>query len=352
MASRNNLDPRGKPTNVSETDIKRIGEVMELVWEPSTLESYGSGLLTYHVWCDVRVIPEEQRAPLSPIVAAAFVSTLAGAYSWKTIRNYFYGVRAWHIFHGVKWEMNEPEMEALLKAAEKATPESSKRKKRTPYTLPFVLAIRAQLNLDNPFEAAVYACLTTVFYACARVGEFTVPTLTAFKANSHVKPSNVTSERDRNGLESTAFQLPRTKTSTHGESVSWSRQNGDTDPEKALAHHLLVNQPPQNGPLFAYRYKNAHRPLTKPAFIKALATAAAKAGLEPLQGHGIRIGSTLEYLLRGVPFEVVKVKGRWASDAFLIYLTKHAQILAPYMQAQPEVHAEFVRLTMPRIRRT
>ena len=182
------------------------------------------------------------------------------------------------------------------------------------------------------------------------MGEFTVPTLTAFKANSHVKPSDVTSERDRNGLQCTAFQLPQTKTSIHGESVSWSKQNGNTDPEKALAHHLLVNQPPRNGPLFAYRYKNTHRPLTKPAFIKALATAATKAGLEPLQGHGICIGSTLEYLLRGVPFEVVKVKGRWASDTFLIYLTKHAQILAPYMQAQPEVHAEFIRLTMPHIR--
>lgn len=326
---------------------------MGVVWEPSTLEGYGSGLLTYHVWCDLRAMPEEQRAPLSPIVAAAFVSTLAGTFSWKTIRNYLYGIRAWHIFHGVKWEMNEPEMEALLKATEKATPASSKRKKRTPYTIQFISAIRAQLDLvNNPFDTAVYACLTTIFYTCARVGEFTVPTLTAFKTNAHVKPSDVTTERDRNGLESTAFQLPRTKTSIHGESVSWSKQNGDTDPQDALTHHLTTNQPPQDGPLFAYRYKHTHRPLTKPAFIKALATAATKAGLQPLQGHGIRIGSTLEYLLRGVPFEVVKVKGRWASDAFLIYLTKHAQILAPYMQAQPDLHAEFVRLTMPHIRRT
>jgi len=259
-------------------------------------------------------------------VAAAFVSTLAGAYWWKMIRNYLYGIRAWHIFHGVKWEMNEPEMEALLKAAKKATPKSLKQKKRAPYTLPFILAIQAQLNLNNPFEAAVYACLTTIFYTCTRVGKFTVPTLTA-------------------------FQLPQTKTSVHGESMAWSKQNSETDLEKALAHHLLVNQPPQNGPLFAYQYKNTHRPLTKPTFIKTLTTAATKAGLKPMQGHGIRIGSTLEYLLRGVPFEVVKVKGRWASDAFLIYLTKHAQILAPYMQAQPEVHAEFIHITMPRIQR-
>lgn len=347
VTSRNNLDPNGHPTNLTALDLKRITDVMEIVWEPSTLEGYGSGLLTYHVWCDIRAIPEEQQAPLSPIIASAFVSTLAGAYSWKTIRNYLYGIHTWHIFHGVKWEMNELEMEALLRAAEKATPESSKWKKRLPYTLVFILAIQAQLDLNNPFEAAVHACLTTIFYACAQVGEFTVSTLTAFKADCHIKPSDISTEHDRNGLKSTAFQLPQTKTSIHRESVSWSRQNNDTDPERALSHHLALNQPPQNGPLFAYKYKNTHHPLTKLAFIKALATAATKAGLNPMQGHGICIGSMLKYLLQGVPFEVVKVKGRWASNAFLIYLTKHAQILAPYMQAQPELHAEFVHITMP-----
>jgi hypothetical protein len=78
--------------------------------------------------------------------------------------------------------------------------------------------------------------------------------------------------------------------------------------------------------------------------------AAAKAGVDPLQGHGIRIGATLEYLLRGVSFEVMKVKGRWASDAFQLYLRKHAQILAPYMQARSWQHEKFVQLTTPRIR--
>jgi len=82
-----------------------------------------------------------------------------------------------------------------------------------------------------------------------------------------------------------------------------------------------------------------------------VAAAARKAGLNPRQGHGIRIGATLEYLLRGTPFEVMKVKGCWASDTFLVYLTKHAQILAPYMQAVPEVHENFIRITMPRLRK-
>jgi len=90
-----------------------------------------------------------------------------------------------------------------------------------------------------------------------------------------------------------------------------------------------------------------HKPLTKAKFIKVVAKAARAAGLDPRQVHGIRIGSTLEYLLRGTPFDVMKVKGRWASDAFQVYLTKHAQILAPYMQAAPEIQTNFIRLTMP-----
>jgi len=117
-----------------------------------------------------------------------------------------------------------------------------------------------------------------------------------------------------------------------------------------LAHHFETNTPLDNAHLFAYRYKTGHWPLTKSKFIAELAKAARAAGLDPLQGHGIRIGSTLEYLLRGMPFDVMKVKGRWSSDAFTLYLRKHAQILAPYIQAVPTVHDAFTRLAMPAVR--
>jgi hypothetical protein len=65
-----------------------------------------------------------------------------------------------------------------------------------------------------------------------------------------------------------------------------------------------------------------------------------------LQGHGIRVGATLEYLLRGVPLEVMKVLGCWASDAFILYLRKHAQIMAPFVQANPQLHEELARLVI------
>jgi len=89
--------------------------------------------------------------------------------------------------------------------------------------------------------------------------------------------------------------------------VAIPSQNDATDPEAAFDDHKRVNQPPLNGHLFAYQWKNSHRPLTKSRFLTRLAQAVKAAGLDPLQGHGIRIGATLEYLLCGMPFDVMKV---------------------------------------------
>ena len=82
------------------------------------------------------------------------------------------------------------------------------------------------------------------------------------------------------------------------------------DLDIALAHLLEVNNPPPDGHLFTYHHKNGYRPLTKTKFLAELAKAVHAAGLEPLQGHGIRIGSMLKHLLRGIPFNIMKVKGR------------------------------------------
>ena len=174
--------------------------------------------------------------------------------------------------------------------------------------------------------------------------------LDSFNLELHVSRAQLSYDQNREGQQVTVLHLPRTKVSPQGEDVYWAKQDRPMDPDMVLAHHLQVNDPPQEGHLFTYCHKNGYRPLMKTKFLAELARAVCAAGLEPLQGHGIRIGSTLEYLLRGVPFNVMKVKGRWSSNTFTLYLRKHAQILAPYIQAAPAVHDAFVRLTMPAVR--
>ena len=83
-----------------------------------------------------------------------------------------------------------------------------------------------------------------------------------------------------------------------------------------------------------------------PTSLHHINTIATSLGLQSLKGHGVRIGGTLEYLLRSVPFDVVKSMGGWSSEAFVLYLCKHAVIMAPYLQGSPVLEG-FTHYTMP-----
>ena len=335
--------------DITDEDLDRLIIVINSSWQPTTRETYGAGLLVFHVFCDLRMIPEDQRCPADPLLMLTFISNCAGSYSGKTLANYLYAIRAWHILHGAPWSMKTAEMKAALDGAVILAPPSSKRPKRSPFTIPIVLSLLSKFNLSKPLDAAVFSCLTTTFFAAARLGEFTIPSLKAFNTSHHVKRSDIRWDQDRHGNKVTVFKLPRTKTSISGEDVFWSMQEGPADPFSALANHFRVNDPPPDQPLFSWKHSNGIRPLTRTEFLKRINLAASELGMEPLKGHGIRIGATLEYLLRGVPFDVVKSIGRWSSEAFLLYLRQHAVIIAPYIQGTP-IMDSFTRYTMPPIR--
>jgi hypothetical protein len=203
----------------------------------------------------------------------------------------------------------------MLKGARKSTPEALKLPKRQPLLVEDILAVRDHLNLALPLDAAFFACLTTTFFTAARLGEFTVKNLSSFNAEAHIKITDVQrGVLDRSGNEVTTFHTPQTKTVRGGETVFWARQEGRADPDLALTNHIEVNQPPPMAHLFAYRHDNAYRPLTKAIFLARLKKALNDAKRPIKHGHNIRISATLEYLLRGVPFEAMKGIGRWSSD--------------------------------------
>lgn len=350
--ARVSLDDNGTPTNLREDDLVRIRTVLNEAYAPNTRSSYGTGLLIFHIFCDTKDIGEEHRAPVDPMVLSSFVSQLVGTYGGQTIRNYIYGIRAWHIIHGATWKVNDSEIDALLKAGDKLAPKEARKREKKPWTIDYLTKICNALNPKDPKDAAIHACLTTAFWGTARLGEVTVPNLNAFDPNLHVKVSDVQHNvQDRNGLEETVIFLPWTKVAKEkGEKIFWAKQEGITDPQAALTNHLKVNNPPKNSHLFAFKHDKSMRPMTRNIFLTRIQKIVSELKLEKLSGHGIRIGSTLEYLLRGIPFEVVKAKGRWQSEAFRGYLRKHALIMAPYMQAEPQGYETFIRYAMPPVR--
>ena len=126
--------------------------------------------------------------------------------------------------------------------------------------------MKQHLDLDNPLDATIFACPTTCFYTSARLGEFTVQTISAFNLKKHVTTQHLSYNQDHNGLQVTVLHLPTTKVAgSEGEDVYWATQNSATDPTATLQNHLRINQLLEAAHLFAYRAQNTpHRPLTSP----------------------------------------------------------------------------------------
>jgi hypothetical protein len=132
-ASREMSDSEGSPIPVPESHLDRILDVIAAAWTEQTKETYGSGLLTYHVYCDIHNIPDAQRAPISQSLLAAFIASCAGAYSGSAISNYTASLRAWHLLHGVSWVVNVDETRSILEGASRLAPASSSHQKRIPF---------------------------------------------------------------------------------------------------------------------------------------------------------------------------------------------------------------------------
>ncbi|KAI0629538.1 hypothetical protein C8Q77DRAFT_1065479, partial [Trametes polyzona] len=321
-------DENGQPRAISDNVVKRIKAVTARAWVDLTAQTYGTGLLTFHVFCDMREIPDALRAPASEELILSFVAALAGSYSATAIDNYVAGT-------------------ALIGAGQLA-PASSKRCERKPVTLSTLEALKMDLDLSRPLDATVWACVCIAFFSLARLGELTVQNQKAFKSTIHPSRNSMRQEVHRDGSEVTVIHLPRTKAASEGEDISFAKSSHCADPTAALQNHLRVNALPVSCHLFAYpkQPSNAIVPLTRSTMLKCIQAAAKKSNTGGISGHSFCISGTLEYLLRGLTFEAVKALGRWKSDTFTLYLRKHAQVLAPYMQDNAEALKQLSQLAI------
>ena len=107
----------------------------------------------------------------------------------------------------------------MLHTTDKLMPTTSKSNKHCPYTPKFISAVWQPLNLNLPLDAAIFACLTMCFYTSARLGEFTVQTLSSFNPNTDVTTQHLSHDQDWNSFRVTVLHLPTTKTAG---AASWT----------------------------------------------------------------------------------------------------------------------------------
>ena len=73
---------------LTPSDSQCIYDVFGHAWAESTKETYGSGLLIYHTFCDLKGIPEVLCAPASRELISTFISNLARTYTGSMVTNY------------------------------------------------------------------------------------------------------------------------------------------------------------------------------------------------------------------------------------------------------------------------
>ena len=168
------------PVQHSLRDLERIGGVSLNALQPTTQATYGAGLLAFHVFCDQKGIPEDLRAPVDGLILQSFVATLAGIYCTSSISNYVAAVRAWHIVHGVSWNISGPDIDLIIKGAKAMAPPTSTQERREPMTVEYISKLHPHFSKDEPLDVAVFACLTLAFWSTARLGELTVTNLDSF----------------------------------------------------------------------------------------------------------------------------------------------------------------------------
>lgn len=223
----------------------------------------------------------------------------------------------------------------MLQGAAHLVPAHSKWGKHPPMTIDDLKIIRANLNLEDSCDVAVYTCIMVGFYCAARLGELTVPNIwETFNPKKYIMRWDVTKVANQNGLPVLKFHIPITKCEAEGEDVQCApHPDCITDPKAALLNHLHINSAHPDAHLFAQNHhKGGMHPLTKTQVVSKPTDIAKCQGLADLKGHSLHIEGTLFYLLKGVPFNIVKAIGRWAGNSFTIYLRLHTLILAPYLQ--------------------
>ena len=119
---RTTLDNQDRPTTLSPSDLEQIEGVSLNSLQPATQATYGTGLLAFHVFCDRKGIAEDLRVPVDTLILQSFITTLAGIYSAAAITNYVAAVKAWHIIHGITWNIGKPEVDAIIKGAKAMAP--------------------------------------------------------------------------------------------------------------------------------------------------------------------------------------------------------------------------------------
>lgn len=297
-----------------------------------TVSNYEHAMDHFRQWARAeRITVDDARAVREPVLCA-YAASLAGIYSGGTARTKVAGIKYWHERRALHWH-GSPRLARIVKSVAACAPPEAHRDARPPVTEAMLDEALHELDPERPFDVCVAAAMLVAFWGQLRLGEVLSATrnydFAALPAGKGVRLR--ASAGGKASQVTTALWLPRTKVERSGVWVWLARHFND--PSLALQEHIALNGITDEDPLFAYKHDvtGVLIPLTRNAFLSRLNEIWGAAGMQRITGHCFRIGGTTALLRAGVEPDVVKMAGRWRSDAFLRYWRAIDNIISSHM---------------------
>lgn len=167
--------------------------------------SYSSSICKFHLFCDIFTIPEAESLPASfellhffALWAAADPATLGPKLFPSSqfepvlvtvVRKYLTAICAWHLAQGWPPPLNEDDHTCInwsLCRLENMQG-SCKQPVCLPITIGMLQAMRRTLDLENPFEACIWAMVTCAFWGMMCFSKVSISSHAAFNKAKHLK---------------------------------------------------------------------------------------------------------------------------------------------------------------------
>lgn len=304
---------------------------MDSAVSPATRKTYDSGLRSYNNFIREFVLWENgSRLPFPTeqlLLTYVYYCHTSLGISYTTIKSYLSGIR----HHFVIGTGRDPltrssgimdRLYLVLRAIKRQ--QAPRPKTRRPITAPILRDLVRYLGTKSLFglftDAMMAAAITMAFFGFLRAGEFCI---TDTSHSEFLSASDIHWEPDYTGF---TIHLQRSKTDPFRQGVDIFITALGPDnilcPVKHMERYMTLrrySEMPLSGPLFIYDAKA----LTREKFVVFIRRLLARAGHDPgpFSGHSFRAGAATSCADIDIQDHVIKMLGRWRSDAYQRYVS-------------------------------
>ena len=300
------------------SDLAAVEERLEQSWRrlvhnalaESTHKTYNSGINKFINFCGTFgyiICPAEESTLLN------FIAFMGETLAFSTVKTYLSGVRFLHLSLGFDNPFAKfPRTKLALKGLKR---EAAPTRKRLPVTPQILLLIKRHLT-PNYEDLLFWAATLTAFFGFLRVSEFT--TSSSYDPTTDLGPFDIRFDSLADPTSATiVIKASKTDPFKEGTTIALGATGDALCPIRALLEYGMARGA-GDGPLFVFK---DGCPLTRSRFQSRLKELLALVGVSgDYTTHSLRIGAATTAAAVGVPDRLIKTMGRWASDAYRVYI--------------------------------